>query len=44
MNAYITFNANLGWKTMEKFAALMNKNKEGKWEKDLYYHDPNSTW
>ncbi|MFV5701486.1 hypothetical protein ACM55F_06400 [Flavobacterium sp. XS2P12] len=43
-NAFITFNANLGWKTMDRFTALLKKNKEGKWEIDSYYYDPNSTW
>lgn len=46
-NAFITFNSHnggFGFSTIDRFTALLKKNKEGKWEIDSYYYDPNSTW
>lgn len=46
-NAFISFDcgsSSSGFKTIERFTALMKKNKNGKWEIDSYYYNPNSTW
>lgn len=46
-NAFISLSlgdSSLGFTTINRFTALLNKNQEGKWEIDSYYYDPNSSW
>lgn len=46
-NALIAFSSKDGWfgySTIDRFVTLLKKNKDGNWEIDSYYYDPNSSW